>query len=192
MEDVDKKRVIHILTIPHQRSLLTWDTLVMNLSAVVCFDSPIGQIAIGATDRGISEITILGAGEKRAEFQTSPLAAEYALDAWRQLQGYFQGENVEFKLRFDLDGTEFQRQVWQQISQIPQGESLSYGQIATRIGKPKAARAVGGAVGQNPVPIVIGCHRVLGSSRTLTGYSGGGGLDTKRWLLNFEQIEYRK
>jgi len=164
----------------------------MNLSAVVCFDSPIGQIAIGATDRGVSEITILGAGEKRAEFQTSPLAAEHALDALRQLQGYFQGGTGEFKLSFDLEGTKFQKLVWQQISQIGHGESMSYGEIASRLGKPLAARAVGGAVGQNPVPIVIGCHRVLGSSRTLTGYSGGGGLATKRWLLNFEQIEYRK
>jgi methylated-DNA-[protein]-cysteine S-methyltransferase len=85
-------------------------------------------------------------------------------------------------------GTEFQKSVWKQISKIPFGKLKTYKDIADAIGKPKAARAVGGAVGSNPVPLVVGCHRVLGASGEITGYSGGDGLPTKRWLLQHEGL----
>ena len=88
----------------------------------------------------------------------------------------------------DLE-TEFQKSVWRQIARIPFGKTKSYADIAKAIGKPKAARAVGGAVGSNPVPLVVGCHRVMGASGKITGYSGGKGIPTKQWLLEHEGIE---
>lgn len=94
-------------------------------------------------------------------------------------------------MEFDLIGTDFQISVWGEIAGLGFGASQSYGEIANSIGKPEASRAVGGAVGANPVPLLIGCHRVLGSNKKLTGYSGGQGLKTKLWLLEHEQIEYR-
>jgi methylated-DNA-[protein]-cysteine S-methyltransferase len=89
----------------------------------------------------------------------------------------------------ELNGTEFQRSVWKQIAKIPFGKTVSYADIANKIGKPLASRAVGGAVGSNPVPLIVGCHRVMGASGRITGYSGGEGIPTKRWLLELEQIE---
>jgi methylated-DNA-[protein]-cysteine S-methyltransferase len=105
-----------------------------------------------------------------------------------QLTEYFAGKRKTFDLPTDLRGTEFQKSVWKIIDGIKFGETLTYADIAARIGKPKAARAVGGAVGANPVPLVIPCHRVLGASGKITGYSGGEGLPTKRQLLKLEQI----
>jgi methylated-DNA-[protein]-cysteine S-methyltransferase len=105
-----------------------------------------------------------------------------------QLTEYFAGKRKTFDLPTNLRGTEFQKSVWKIIDGIKFGEALTYADIAARIGKPKAARAVGGAVGANPVPLVIPCHRVLGASGKITGYSGGEGLPTKRQLLKLEQI----
>lgn len=105
-----------------------------------------------------------------------------------QLAEYFAGKRKTFDLAVELRGTEFQKSVWRVIDQIKFGETLSYADIASRVGKPKAARAVGGAVGANPVPLIVPCHRVLGASGKITGYSGGEGLPTKRKLLTLEQI----
>ena len=105
-----------------------------------------------------------------------------------QLAEYFAGKRKTFDLAVELRGTEFQKSVWRVIDQIKFGETLSYADIASRVGKPKAARAVGGAVGANPVPLIVPCHRVLGVSGKITGYSGGEGLPTKRKLLTLEQI----
>lgn len=117
------------------------------------------------------------------------LGSDSSLDlAKDQLLEYFAGKRKVFDLPLDLRGTEFQKSVWQIIDQIKFGETLTYADIAARIGKPKAARAVGGAVGANPVPLVVPCHRVLGASGKITGYSGGEGLPTKRKLLRLEQI----
>jgi methylated-DNA-[protein]-cysteine S-methyltransferase len=96
---------------------------------------------------------------------------------------------ISLDFEISLAGTAFQQSVWQVIDQIPFGQSLSYADIATAIGNPKAVRAVGAAVGANPVPIRIGCHRVLGSNASITGYSGGDGIPTKRWLLEHESIQ---
>ena len=92
----------------------------------------------------------------------------------------------------DLHGTDFQKAVWKQIAKISFGKTLSYADIAGKLGKPLASRAVGGAVGSNPVPLIVGCHRVLGASGKITGYSGGDGLPTKRWLLNLEDIAIKE
>lgn len=117
------------------------------------------------------------------------LGDEEILDrAKSQLLEYFAGKRKTFDLSVEFRGTDFQKAVWQVINQIKFGETLTYADIAARIGKPKAARAVGGAVGANPVPLIVPCHRVLGASGKITGYSGGEGLPTKRTLLRLEQI----
>ncbi len=104
--------------------------------------------------------------------------------AMQQLRQYFAGERVQFSCPLDLHGTPFQISVWQELYRIPYGETRSYTQIATAIGRPRAVRAVGAANGANPVAIIVPCHRVIGSNGSLTGY--GGGLPTKRWLLSLE------
>ena len=105
-------------------------------------------------------------------------------DARRQLTEYFDGERRAFDLPLKLDGTEFQMSVLHALQQIPYGETTSYAEIAERIGRPKAVRAVGAANGRNPIPIIVPCHRVIGSHGDLTGF--GGGLDTKEALLRLE------
>jgi methylated-DNA-[protein]-cysteine S-methyltransferase len=104
--------------------------------------------------------------------------------ARRQLREYFAGKRREFDLPLHLSGTEFQVSVLKALQEIPYGETVSYGEIARRIGRPKAVRAVGAANGRNPLPIVVPCHRVIGSTGDLTGF--GGGLDTKEALLRLE------
>ena len=102
----------------------------------------------------------------------------------RQLEEYFDGKRKEFDLPLILEGTEFQLLVWRNLQKIPYGETVSYGQLARRIGSPEAARAVGLANGSNPIPIIIPCHRVIGSNGDLTGF--GGGLPVKKKLLALE------
>ncbi len=105
-----------------------------------------------------------------------------------QLAEYFAGKRKTFDLPIELHGTAFQKSVWKVIDGIKFGETLTYADIADRIGNRKASRAVGGAVGANPVPLIVPCHRVLGANGKITGYSGGEGLPTKRQLLKLEQI----
>ena len=102
-----------------------------------------------------------------------------------QLAGYFAGQRTEFELPLATSGTEFQRRVWGALRDIPYGETISYGELARRIGSASASRAVGLANGKNPVSIIVPCHRVVGADGSLTGY--GGGLDRKRFLLDLEQ-----
>jgi methylated-DNA-[protein]-cysteine S-methyltransferase len=106
------------------------------------------------------------------------------LETERQLKEYFAGNRREFSLRLDMRGTPFQKDVWEALLAIPFGETRSYGQIAKQIGRPSASRAVGAANGSNPIPIVVPCHRVIGSTGKLTGF--GGGLDVKEKLLGIE------
>jgi len=103
----------------------------------------------------------------------------------KQIDEYFSGDRKEFLLNLDPQGTNFQKMVWQQLEKIPYGAVVSYGEIASIIGKPKASRAVGRANGRNPIAIIIPCHRVVGSDGNLTGY--GGGLWRKEWLLKHEK-----
>lgn len=106
-----------------------------------------------------------------------------------QLEEYFAGNRTEFDLEVRPEGTPFQESVWAALLEIPYGDTASYGEIARRVGRPKASRAVGLANGRNPVSIVVPCHRVIGSNGTLTGY--GGGLERKAWLLDLEQSTSR-
>jgi methylated-DNA-[protein]-cysteine S-methyltransferase len=106
-------------------------------------------------------------------------------DAATQLEEYFAGERTEFQVAMELDGTAFQREVWAELSRIPYGETISYGELARRVGRPKGPRAVGQANGKNPIPIIVPCHRVL-ASNGIGGY--GGGLPMKRTLLAVEGV----
>jgi methylated-DNA-[protein]-cysteine S-methyltransferase len=105
-------------------------------------------------------------------------------DVRRQLREYFAGERTEFNVRMHLDGGAFQRTVWHALTEILYGETISYGELARRIGRPDLARAVGTANGQNPIAVIVPCHRVIGADGKLVGY--GGGLDNKRRLLELE------
>ncbi len=133
----------------------------------------------------------------RMEDQTHPPAGR---DLWAedrssfqkvgdQLEAYFAGELTEFDVPLRLEGSTFQRQVWEGLRAIPYGTTCSYGQLADRIGKPGAARAVGLANGRNPIGIIVPCHRVIGAGGGLTGY--GGGLDRKKLLLDLERATLR-
>jgi methylated-DNA-[protein]-cysteine S-methyltransferase len=105
-------------------------------------------------------------------------------DVARQLEQYFDGERTTFDIPLRMQGGPFEREVWAELLRIPYGETASYGEIARRVGKPHASRAVGAANGRNPIAIIVPCHRVIGSDGALTGY--GGGLERKRALLDLE------
>jgi methylated-DNA-[protein]-cysteine S-methyltransferase len=158
----------------------------MTIEATRSFDSPIGHINLTARDNKVVALTM--GGPSLPNIGKAPVLD----DAEKQLKRYFAGKSKTLDFAVEATGTEFQRQVWQEIAKIPFGETKTYGDIATAIGRPKAVRAVGGAVGANPVPLVIGCHRVLGSSGKITGYSGGDGLPTKRWLLALEGLKAKE
>jgi methylated-DNA-[protein]-cysteine S-methyltransferase len=111
-------------------------------------------------------------------------------ETFRQLHAYFSGELVRFDLPLRFAGTEFQNRVWKTLCKVPLGETISYGVLASRIGNPKASRAVGAANGRNPLPIVVPCHRVIGSNGSLTGFAGG--IEIKKKLLDHEQFVARK
>jgi methylated-DNA-[protein]-cysteine S-methyltransferase len=116
-------------------------------------------------------------------------AVQHLNSAAVQLDEYFARKRTEFDVLLDLSGTEFQRGVWAALSEIPFGISVSYAQHAYGLGNPKAVRAVGSAIGKNPVSIIVPCHRVLGSSGAVTGYAGG--LERKRFLLALEGVAVR-
>jgi methylated-DNA-[protein]-cysteine S-methyltransferase len=159
-------------------------------------ESPVGTVFVGGSAEGIHRVDFLG-GDREVDWFLGRLAAEAgvplddvrrdpvaAAEATRQLREYFAGERTVFDLPLAPRGTEFQRRVWMALREIPAGETRSYGQIAARLGQPTASRAVGAANGQNPLAVVVPCHRVVGANGTLTGYAGG--LDRKAWLLDHE------
>lgn len=151
----------------------------------IAFKSPIGIIRVFEGNGKVTSIDIAAPGA-RVTANTSSLLKK----AQRELEEYFDGKLIKFTFPMDISsGTEFQRSVWKEIQKIKFGQIKTYADIAKAIGKPLAARAVGGAVGSNPIPLAIGCHRVLGSSGKITGYSGGKGLPTKRVLLKLEGID---
>ena len=159
----------------------------MNLNIIfdsnASMDSPVGTINVFARGNKLVGLS-MGGPAITASGRSQMLEAAIA-----QLGEYFAGERTEFQLEYELDGTDFQKSVWREIDEIPFGETLTYAEIAAKVGKPLAARAVGGAVGANPLALIVPCHRVLGASGRITGYSGGEGLPTKRILLALEQIE---
>jgi len=141
-------------------------------------DTPIGTLGLVGSDAGLGRVLRAAKG--------LPGESCPALDdAAAQLDAYFAGDLIDFDLPLDVDGTEFQRQCWLALASIPYGQTVSYGEQARRLGLgPDAARAVGAANGQNPLPLVLPCHRVIGADGSLTGF--GGGLHLKRFLLELE------
>lgn len=156
----------------------------LSAKAVASLESPIGPITLIAQGEKIVRVEL---GKKaRAEGSSKVLT-----EAKNQLAAYFSGKLERFSVPIDAVGTEFQKSVWKEIAKIGFGRKLSYGEIAAKIGNPAASRAVGAAVGSNPTPLLVGCHRVLGSKGKITGFTGGKGIKTKAWLLDHEQIEFR-
>ena len=147
--------------------------------------SPVGPLTLAGRDEILTNL--------RMEDQTHPppgrgdwVRDDHAFPkVVEQLEAYFAGELIEFDIALDMQGTPFQRQVWAALCDIPYGTTASYGEVARRIGRPSASRAVGMANGRNPVGIIVPCHRVIGANGTLTGY--GGGLDRKQVLLDLER-----
>jgi len=152
-------------------------------------DSPVGPLLLVADEAGLREIRFVK-GRTPAHPDPSWKENRAALqETIRQLQSYFAGEREEFDLPLAPEGTPFQLKVWKHLCDIPYGKTLSYGELARRLGNPNASRAVGLANGSNPIPIVIPCHRVIGSNGKLTGY--GGGLPIKEKLLALERRQLR-
>lgn len=158
-------------------------------------DSPIGMLTLCGSDQGLCHIEF-GSYADRADFLGTwanryysgaeyVYVAEPLAPAMAQLGEYFAGKRHSFDLALDMRGTEFQQKVWKALLDIPYGAAVSYKSIAEQIGQPKAVRAVGGANNKNPLPIVVPCHRVIGSGGALVGY--GGGLSIKESLLSLER-----
>lgn len=143
-------------------------------------ESPIGWIEIIGSEKSILSVDYV---DEPQEQSTESALVNMALE---QLSEYFQDTRKIFDLRLCLAGTDFQRKVWNHVLQIPFGQVATYHEVADRIGKPKAVRAVGAANGRNPISIIVPCHRVIGSDGSLTGY--GGGLWRKKWLLEHEDF----
>jgi methylated-DNA-[protein]-cysteine S-methyltransferase len=154
----------------------------MNYQTII--PSPLGSILLTAEDGGLTGIHFMDGRDSPPIPPNSIESRAPFKEATRQLQAYFQGKLKTFDLPLSPKGTEFQLKVWKALCDIPYGTTISYGEQAKRIGKPSAARAVGRANGCNPLPIVIPCHRVIGSDGRLVGYAGG--LPIKDYLLNLE------
>ncbi len=162
------------------------------MSAAVCYsylESPIGRLLLVADDTGLQQIVFPskdGPARPNAAWIESARALQ---DSERQLRAYFAGELENFTVPLAPQATPFQQKVWSELLNIPYGGTISYGELARRIGNPKASRAVGLANGSNPIPIMIPCHRVIGSDGKLTGY--GGGLPIKEKLIALERGQMR-
>ena len=154
------------------------------------YESPLGTMLLAATDRGLAGVWFVGQrhGPDSRGWREEP-QHPVLREAVAQLAAYFAGERTGFDLPLDLSaGTAFQQSVWDALRTIPSGGTTSYAELARRLGKPQAARAIGAAVGRNPVSVVVPCHRVLGTDGTLTGYAGG--LERKSALLQLEGVPH--
>jgi methylated-DNA-[protein]-cysteine S-methyltransferase len=148
-------------------------------------DSPVGTITLAGRDGVLTNLRMDDQTHAPSDQPTWEPEADAYGDAVEQLEAYFAGALTDFDLELRLEGTAFQQEVWAALRDIPYGETWSYGQLADRIGKPGAARAVGLANGRNPIGIIVPCHRVIGANGSLTGY--GGGLPRKQLLLQLER-----
>ena len=148
-------------------------------------ESPVGTLTLTAVDGTLTGLHMDGQRHAPASSDDWERDDDGLAAVVEQLDSYFAGSRETFDVALDLQGTDFQRRVWTGLLEIPYGETLSYGELARRVGRPGASRAVGLANGRNPVAIIVPCHRVIGANGTLTGY--GGGLDRKVWLLDHER-----
>jgi len=157
------------------------------MNAFSYFESPIGRLLLTSDGTALTGLYMEPSRKAQCtdgwieDVTVAPLSATV-----RQLNEYFEGTRREFDLPLRLQGTTFQTRVWRELTEIPYGETWSYGQLARRIDKPSASRAVGLANGRNPISILVPCHRVIGADGSLTGY--GGGIERKRWLLVHEGL----
>ena len=164
----------------------TTDSIAQACSAQTTLVTPLGKLLLARTATGVA-----GAWFEGQKHHPGPLAAARRPDdeilrrAADQLHEYFAGERDAFDLPLDLHGTAFQRAVWQQLLAIPASGTTSYGAIAKALANPSAVRAVGGAVGRNPISVIVPCHRVVGTDGSMTGYAGG--IERKRALLDLER-----
>lgn len=150
-------------------------------------DSPVGKLKLVASGKGL--VAVLWENDEplrvRLGEQDKEEGHPILLQAERQLGEYFCGQRMSFSVPIDLGGTPFQKNVWDALLAIPFGETRTYGELARRLGNPKASRAVGAATGKNPISIIVPCHRVIGSTGRLTGFAGG--LEVKARLLTLER-----
>lgn len=157
--------------------------------------TPLGKLLAVASEHGLCAVDF--SSEDRPDAVVERVSRQYPDPKWQQgmncfikaaedwFKRYFHADFASLRdIPLDLIGTEFEKKIWSALMRIPLGQLASYGELATAAGSPGAARAVGGAVGRNPIGIIIPCHRIIGGSRTLTGY--GGGLERKQWLLRHE------
>lgn len=148
-------------------------------ASVTQWNSPLGIIQIEVSEKGVRKIFFTN---KKIDQQVSTAITKKAIE---QLSEHFSGKRTKFNLPLDVSGTDFQKAVWSATAEIPFGETVSYGDVAKRIGKPLASRAVGSALGKNKIGIVVPCHRVLASDGSLGGFAWG--LDCKKKLLSLEK-----
>lgn len=148
--------------------------------------TPIGTITLFGNNSYLQEVHF---GKRKLTGEKAPKASPVGM-AKRQLDEYFKGKRTKFSVRLSPEGTDFQKSVWKCLKKIPFGKLHSYGELATKLGNPKASRAVGGANNKNPLPLFIPCHRVVGASGHLVGFAPG--LKAKRWLLSFEGYKLKE
>jgi methylated-DNA-[protein]-cysteine S-methyltransferase len=156
----------------------------MSVTSYTTMKSPIGPLLLAGDERGLRLVHFVTGRRPKSPDRDWIEDKSPFKEVIRQMQSYFEAKLTDFDVPLVLEGTEFQLQVWRNLRKIPYGETISYGQLAKRIGNPDAARAVGLANGSNPIPIIIPCHRVIGSNGSLTGF--GGGLPVKKKLLALE------
>ena len=149
-----------------------------NLLDKFCFSSPIGWINIVAENRSVKEVSFVNS------FIEHDSSNVFLKEVEKEFEEYFNGQRKEFTFNCEPDGTDFQKKVWNELLNIPYGKTVSYLDMARKLGDEKVIRAAASANGKNPIAIVIPCHRVIGSDGSLTGYAGG--MDKKEWLLSHE------
>ena len=165
----------------------TTDVIHAACTAQAAIDTPLGPLLLARTPSGLAGAWFEGQRHHPPQFDAPHVAGDPLLERVAdQLERYFAGSLQAFDIPFDLQGTAFQRAVWRALLEIGAGTTKTYGDIAREIGQPVAVRAVGAAVGRNPVSILVPCHRVIGSNGSLTGYAGG--IDRKVALLRLESV----
>jgi methylated-DNA-[protein]-cysteine S-methyltransferase len=152
-------------------------------SATICFSSSIGVLGIEAGRTGVTRVLLDAPGVTREVGNGEAL--ELAFQAKNEILSFLAGNLKAFSVSLDFHGTPFQQSVWKQLGAIPYGQTITYGEVAARLGKPRAARAVGAACRANPLPIIVPCHRVVGGNGNLTGFTGG--VKLKQDLLTLEK-----
>jgi len=158
--------------------------------SLLTIESPIGRIALHGDTEAITRLEIATQGQLSTDGVVDA-PTPLLLQAATELGEYFSGSRTEFTVPVKLHGTTFQQAIWSELKAIPFGTVRGYGELGRATGRASAGRAVGGAVGANPVPLLVPCHRVLASDSRITGYSAGDGIATKVWLLDHEAIPHR-